>query len=155
MAKSLKISLANAKQVISLLELQGYVNADGQSEFMTTIAGESVSGSKPPRFTRERIEGGLEELRKRIAETNRARSAQYKVIKAVAFGDFLHDRVRVQGAQIGIGLGRRGERSGDTDSAAERTEHEKFLRQLVGRSPIVHVRPYEDWMSNRTHVDLL
>lgn len=156
MAKSLKISSSKTKQVISLLELQGYVNAYAPREFMTTIAGEGVSGSKPPRFTRERIERGLEELRKRIAETNRGRSSAYRIAKAVAFGDFLHDRVRVQAAQIGIGLERRrGKDSADAESATERAEEEKFLKQLIGRGVIVHVRPYEDWMSNRTHIDLL
>lgn len=64
--------------------------------------GSQPSRAKPPRFTRERIEKGLEELRKRIAETNRHRAAPHKVTKAVAFGDFLNDRVRVQSAQVGI-----------------------------------------------------
>lgn len=96
MARSLNIDLADARRVISLLELQGYVNAAGHDEWMTTIAGEGLSASQPPRFTRERIEKGLEELRKRIAETNRHRAAPYRITKAVAFGDFLNDRVRVQ-----------------------------------------------------------
>lgn len=42
MAKSLKISLADAKQVVSILELQGYVRAHGTTEIVTTVAGEGV-----------------------------------------------------------------------------------------------------------------
>lgn len=152
MARSLNIPLAEAKKVISLLALQGYVNAHGPTEFMTTLAGEGVSGSKPPRFTRERVQKGLQELRKRISETNRDRGGRYRVTKAVAFGDFLGDRVRLQSAQVGIALERRGKGGGDP--ANERTEQREFLKQLVGRGVVVHLRSYEGWMSSRTHVAL-
>jgi hypothetical protein len=59
MADSLRISLSDAKEVIAVLELQGYVKPAGKGEWMTTLSGETVSGSKHPRFQRERIQEAL------------------------------------------------------------------------------------------------
>jgi len=63
---------------------------------MTTPAAESVSGAKPPRFTRESVEQAVESLRERIKQVNRDSKATFKITDAVAFGDFLSDRPRVQ-----------------------------------------------------------
>jgi hypothetical protein len=155
MANSLKISIADAKQVISILELQGYVKRSGSSEWMTTLAGESVSGSKTPRYTPARIEKALADLRSRIAEINRDSRAPYKVSAAVAFGDFLSDRSRVQTPEVGVHLTRRNSDQEDPQSAEERKAQQQFMQQLQGRGRIVRVRPYENWMSARTHRKLL
>ncbi len=60
MAKSLKISLAAAKQAVAILEMQGYVKPTGSTgskgEWTTTPQGETVSGSKFPRNGRESIQ---------------------------------------------------------------------------------------------------
>jgi hypothetical protein len=49
---------------MALLAAQGYVQrASGTDEWMTTPAGESVSGAKPPRFTRESVEQAVESLK--------------------------------------------------------------------------------------------
>ena len=103
MADSLKISLSDARKVIPVLELQGYVKPAG-AEWMTTLSGETVSGSKPPRYTPARIEDALTSLRSRIAKINRDSKAPYKIAEAVAFGDCLSDRARVQSADVGIQL---------------------------------------------------
>jgi DNA-binding MarR family transcriptional regulator len=71
LAESLKIGVADAKHVIAVLELQGYVKRADNDEWMTTLSGEEVSGSKIPRYRRERIERALDELRTRIAGLNR------------------------------------------------------------------------------------
>ena len=91
MADSLRIAVADAKRVIPILELQGYVKPAGTNEWMTTLSGEDVSGSKPPRFTRERVAQALDDLRRRIAEINRDSKAPYKIAEAVAFWR-LHER---------------------------------------------------------------
>lgn len=148
MADALKIGVADAKRVIPILELQGYVKPAGANEWMTTLSGEDVSGSKPPRFTRERVAQALEDLRRRVAEINRDSKAPYKITKAVAFGDFLSDRPRVQSAEVAISLERRG--SG-ADDAGERD----FLRQLHTKGGVIQVRPFEPWMRERTHRSLL
>src|ERR1700732_2839900 len=61
LADTLKISRGDAEQVIALLAAQGYVKrAGGANEWMTTPAGESVSGAKPSHFTRERVDQAIE-----------------------------------------------------------------------------------------------
>jgi hypothetical protein len=153
MADSLKISLPDAKHVIAVLEMQGYVNQFKPDEFMTTFAGESISSSKPPRYTRERIEEALEALRQRIAETNRDSGAPFRVTHAVAFGDFLGDRTRFQTVEIGIQLEPR--RPSAISIVKRAATRQQFLRQLREKVPIIQLRPYQDWMGARTHRNLL
>lgn len=152
MADALKIGVAGAKRVIPILELQGYVKPAGTNEWMTTLSGEDVSGSKPPRFTRERVAQALDDLRGRIAEINRDSKAPHKITEAVAFGDFLSDRPRVQAAEVGIGLERRGSGAGDPGAALQQRD---FLRQLHAKGGVIQVRPFERWMRERTHRSLL
>jgi hypothetical protein len=154
LAERLKIRAKEAKQVLAILELQGYVKAAGKNEWMTTVAGEGVSGSKPPRYTPKRIEEALRSLRSRIADLNRDSKAPFKITDAVAFGDFLSDRARVQSPDVGIQLVRRTSAS-DSESATEHTAREEFLKQRLGKTAILHLRPLERWMRARTHRDLL
>jgi hypothetical protein len=121
---------------------------------MTTLSGEEVSGSKIPRYRRVRIERALEELRIRIAGVNRDSKAGYKIEQAVALGDFLSDRPRAQCAEVGVRLLRRGD-SANSNSAEEFKTERAFLRRLQGRGGLLHVRPYNEWMSERSHRKLL
>lgn len=50
------------------------------------------------------MERALNELKERIAALNADESVSQRVSRAVAFGDFLLDRVRVQAADVGIEL---------------------------------------------------
>lgn len=152
LAGTLKIDVADAKPVIAILELQGYVKPSGVNEWMTTMAGEEVSGSKPPRFTHERIQQALDDLRRRIAGSNRDTDTRYKITQAVAFGDFLADRARVQAATVGIQLEPKKSGTKGENSAEERRA---FLRRLKGKGGVLQVRPYEKWMSKRTSLSLL
>lgn len=153
MSKSLNMTPADAKEAIAILELQGYVKPAGKDEWMTTLSGEDVSASKPPRYRRERVEEALALLSKRISENNRERDPAYTIVAAVAFGDFLSDRPRVQPAEVGIQLA--GPSPPDADSATERKAQRAFLKRLPGRGPLVHLVPYEQWMSARSHRKLL
>ena len=158
MADTLKISPKDAKQIISILELQGYVKPAGKDEWMTTIAGESVSGSKPPRYTPKRIDDSLASLRSRIAEANRDSKAPFKITAAVAFGDFLNNAARVQPADVGIELVRRKpaeDNPDSTDSPKEHIARDQFLKERLGKTALLHLRPFEDWMRIRTHRNLL
>ena len=152
MADSMKIRVTDAKRVIPILELQGYIKPAGTNEWTTTLSGEEVSRSKTPRFMRERVAQALDDLHRRIAEINRDSKAPYKITEAVAFGDFLSDRPRVQSAEVGIGLERRGT---GADDAADRVQQREFLRQLHAKGGVVQVRRYEPWMRERTHRSLL
>lgn len=153
----LKISRRDAEQVIVLLAAQGYVQrASGTGEWMTTPAGESVSGAKLPRYTRESVEQAVESLKERIKQVNQDLKAVFRITDATAFGDFLlKDRTRVQAADVAIGLTPRGEAGGEPGSVPVARAERQFLRQLRGGTALLHVRPYADWMSKRSHLDLL
>jgi DNA-binding MarR family transcriptional regulator len=156
LAETLKIGRREAEQVLQFLEAQGYVQrARGTGEWMTTPAGESVAGATP-RFARESVEQAVAALKERIAEANKNAKAPFKIAKAVAFGDFLRrDRARAQAADVGIGLTRRGQAAGEVRSASEAAAEREFLRELRGRTALLHLRPYADWMSTRSHVKLV
>jgi DNA-binding transcriptional MocR family regulator len=157
LADTLKIGRREAEQVVTLLAAQGYVQrASGTDEWMTTPAGESVSGAKPPRFTRESVEQAVESLKERIKEVNKDSKAAFKITDAVAFGDFLLSvSPRVQAADVGIGLTPRREAASEPRSALAGKAERQFLRQLRGKAALLHVRTYADWMSRRSHLNLL
>ena len=164
LADALKINRSQSEQALALLQAQGYVQParGGKGQWITTPAGETVSGAKPPRFTRESVEQSLGALKNRIQQNNKNRQAPFRIIDAVAFGDFLlPDRARVQSADVGIRLAPRGESARRNDSATEphsATEAQaerKFLRELRARSAHLNLRPYAEWMRTRTHRNLL
>jgi len=158
LADVLGIPRREAEQVIQFLEAQGYAQrARDSATWMTTPAGESVSGAKPPRFTRESVEQAVRALQERIKETNKDAKLPFKVSHAVAFGDFLlkEERARVQAADVGIGLVRRGEREGELRSASDANAERAFRRELRGKTALLQVRLYADWMGTRSHRNLL
>jgi DNA-binding transcriptional MocR family regulator len=157
LADTLKISRRDAEQVIALLAAQGYVqHASGTDQWMTTPAGESVSGAKPPRFTRESVEQAVVSLKERIKQVNKDSKAAFRITDAVAFGDFLlKDRSRVQAAEVGIALAPRGQAASEGRSASEARLERQFLRQLRGKTALLHIRPYADWMNKRANLNLI
>jgi DNA-binding transcriptional MocR family regulator len=163
-AGTLKIDRREAEQALALLQAQGYVQpAPGaKGKWITTPAGETVSGAKAPRFARDSVEQSLAELKGRIQRNNKNRQTPFRITDAVAFGDFLlRDRARVQSADVGISLVRRqdsphrGNSANVTHSASEAQAERKFLRELRAKSAHLNLRPYSDWMRSRTHRDLL
>ncbi len=162
LSQTLDISRPEAEQVVTLLQIQGYVQPEAHKsgEWMTTTSGETVSGAKTPRFDRETVEAALTSLRQRIEETNKDRAAKFQIKRAVAFGDFLaKDRVRVQAADVGIELLRKDRKRASDEigiphSAVEAREEQQFMRGLRGRSALINLRNYADWMGTRTHQKL-
>ena len=171
LAASLKIDGREAQQVLALLQAQGYVQPAGKKEnsrnsdqWLTTPAGETVAGAKPPRFTRESVEQALAALKERIQQTNKDRQSPFRIAEAAAFGDFLlADRARVQSADVGIRLLRREDSprlnsaasaSAEPRSATDAQAERNFLRQLRAKSAHLNLRPYADWMRSRTHLQL-
>jgi hypothetical protein len=157
LAETLKTSRHEAEQAIALLAAQGYVQrASGTELWMTTPAGESVSGAKPPRFTRDSVEQAIESLKERIKQVNKDPKAAFRITDTVAFGDFLlSDHTRVQAADVGVGLKPRGETASEPRSALAAKAERQFLRQLRGKTAVLSVRGYADWMSKSSHRDLL
>lgn len=155
LAKTLRAGLPKAKEAVTVLQLQGYVEPAGSTgKWRITGQGEIVSGAKQPRFTRKSMEDALTAIRDRIEEANKDGDAPYTVAQAVAFGDFLRDGARVQAADVGIRLVSSSD-SGATASAKEHPAELEFLKKLGAKSSLLHVVPYEDWMSSRSHVRLL
>jgi hypothetical protein len=162
LSQTLGISREEAERVVALLQMQGYVQPESHKagEWITTPSGETVAGAKMPRFDRETVEAALTSLLQRIDDVNKDRAAKFQIIRAVAFGDFLaKDRARVQAAEVGIKLAHKGrEQSSDEirilHSAAEAREEQTFLRELRGRSALINLRNYAEWMGTRTHQKL-
>lgn len=183
LADSLKISRREADQVLSLLHAQGYAQpASAKDQWLTTPSGETVSGAKPPRFTRERVEQALADLQTRIHQNNEDPNSPFRVTAAIAFGDFLlPDRARLQAADVGITLARRetpatpsrsrrtaasssgGQRAGSSPNPALSTNpsaeprsfsERNFLRQLRAKSALLALRHYAEWMRLRSHRSL-
>jgi len=154
LTKSLKINVAEGKQVLAALEMQGYIKPHGRDQWLTTLAGETVSGAKSPRFTPESIEEALAALHSRIKLVNQDSKTPYKITDAVAFGDFLSGQARAQAADVGIQLVRRKSEGGE-HSKKEQVARLAFLKQLRGKTQMLNVRPYEEWMGSRTHRSLL
>jgi hypothetical protein len=148
LAQTLNISEPDAHRVLTILKLQGYVSETSDNELLTTASGEIVSGSKPPRFTRECVDRAVAELLERIAANNSDRNADFKISRAVAFGDFLSGRANCQAADVGIELAPR-------EPAGGRDQENYFLKQLRGKSQFLNIKPIEPWMSKRSHRRLL
>jgi len=161
--QTLNISREEAERVVALLQIQGYVQPEAHksSEWITTPSGETVAGAKVPRFDRATVEAALTALRQRIEDVNSDRAAKFRITQAVAFGDFLaRDRARVQSVDVGIELTREGRKKTSDEistphSAIEAREEQKFLRELRGRSALINLRRYAEWMGTRTHRKLL
>jgi hypothetical protein len=155
LAKSLRISAAQAKRATALLEVQGYIERTGDGEWLTTVSGNTVSGSKSPRFTPEAVAEGLSALAERIKAVNHDQNAPFRIAKAVAFGDFLSDRARVQAPDVGIQLTPREPEGDQPNFTTGQAARSRFLKQLRGRTSILSIRPYEEWMSSRSHRSLI
>ena len=150
LAQTLGATFAQANEALPILEMQGYVKREGKDEWLTTIAGESVSGSVAPRFQREAVERALGELRERIRQFNADRSSNVAVTDAVAFGDFLSDQARVQAADVGIAVVARGQHGAPRTAASK-----QLLGTLRAKSPMLHLHPFAEWMAQRSHRKLI
>jgi hypothetical protein len=163
LADTLKIDRREAEQALAFLQAQGYVQPQGtKGQWITTPAGETVSGANPPRFTPESVQQALTALKDRIRDNNKNRQAPFRITAAVAFGDLLlSDRARVQSADVGIRLARREDSQRknlstvEPRSASDAKAERNFLRELRAKSTHVTLRPYAGWMRQRTHHDLL
>jgi len=62
--------------------------------------------------------------------------------------------LRFQSAEVGVELKLSGRSTITADSPEDERARQKFLKQLQGRGTVVRVRPFEKWMSDRTHKEL-
>jgi hypothetical protein len=150
-AKTLNLGKADTKEALAILEMQGYVKPIGSKEWTTTPQGEIVSGSKSPKYSREAVERSLDSFADHLKRVNEDSSTDYKIAEAVAFGGFLSGRTRVQSADVGIRLEPRNPAAHHPHWAGEQDRQEAFLRQLRGRTPLLNLHLYAEWMGARTH----
>jgi hypothetical protein len=87
------------------------------------------------------VEQALSALHDRIQVIDQETNALYKVTEAVAFGDFLSDRSRLQAADVGIRLVPRKSGTTETETAREHAAEESFLKQLRGKTASLHIQP--------------
>jgi Mn-dependent DtxR family transcriptional regulator len=152
--KCLRVSSAEAHQIISMLELQGYVKMRGR-EWVTTSEGYTVSGALMPRYSHATIERAFARLKDQIEEVNRNARSAYRVVGAVAFGDFLNkEATRVQAADVGVRLDTRSVKEANESGVAQKSE-DLFLKHLRNGMAMIHVHKFEDWMSKRSHLRLI
>lgn len=155
-AASMNVAKNQAREALGMLELAGYVELLEKGKWRTTDQGRLLAGGKTPRFTSESIEKALGELKERITLLNSDQRATYRVTRAVAFGDFLGDRVRVQAAEVGIELQPRASIETDKrESVTSRAQEKALLTRLQGHSTLLRVQQYEPWMTDRSHRDLM
>ena len=148
----LKLDAKQAQQLLAILEMQGYVAKEGD-QWLTTAAGENISKSKKPQFSLVRVTDALNKLKERIEALNRDKRAEFKITKAVAFGDFLRGRSQVQAADVGVETSRRAPLSGNSEKADEK--YRAFMDDLRRKSRFFTLQTYRPWMSQRSHRSLL
>lgn len=151
-AKALMISRVEALRAITALEVQGYVKETGPDEYVSTWPEEA--GPQSPPYTAAQIEAALCEFRGRIAEVNADSNATYKIGEAIAFGDFLYNRERVEPGEVAVQLVLR-EPMSSAPPVKEQETRRGFLRFLQGSYHAFRIRPYEEWMALRTHIRLV
>jgi hypothetical protein len=149
MIDSLKISTPEANQIIGILSMQGYAKAalDNQG-WLTTPAGEDVSGSKLPRYKLGSVNETLTVFEKTIKSVNQDRNAKFHISDAVAYGDFLLGRSMAQAADVGVRLVAGKGISEENISSRQPVD---FLKQLRHKTALVQLHPYAPWMSIRSH----
>jgi len=172
LAGTLNLSRAQAAEVLTLLRAQGYVQAQGGTEksakWLTTTSGETVSGSKLPRFNPEKVRQALASLQQAIAQNNKSKNSPFKITRAVAFGDFLQRAAnttgKVQAADVGIELTPRSTAASKSPnspaplapkSAEDAASEHAFLLQLRNKSSMLNLQPWAPWMLSRSHLNLL
>jgi hypothetical protein len=150
MAERLGLESREGTQILAVMEMQGYVKrAEGTSDWLTTPAGEVVSGSRAPRFSAKAVEDALSALRERVFESNGNKQSPFSVVEVVAFGDFLSGSSRVQAADVALQLKRRKADAGSPSE--ENSARQAFLKQLRGRTAALQLREHEEWMTRRKH----
>jgi len=141
---TLNIGQYDADKILAILQFHGYVSRADTGEWLTTVTGESVSGSKRPRFRCPNVQGAVSALFDRIAAINRESRSEFRVTEAVAFGDFLLQKANCQAADVGIELTRLRKSLGKGNA-------NEFLQHLGGKNAFLNIQPYEAWMSERSH----
>jgi hypothetical protein len=149
-ARGVGITVPQATLALAVLQMQGYVKQGAsQNEWMTSIDGDAVSGATAPRFSADTVKQALVELSARIKAVNKDAKSEFRIASAVAFGDFLSERARVQAADVGVELVKR------NVAKARKAKERAFLKTLRGGKQMIRLVAFEPWMRERAHQRLL
>src|ERR1700678_4741480 len=152
-ARGLGIKATEAGPALAIRQMQGYIKpAEGRNVWMTTLDGDSVSGATLPRFSADTVKQALADLSARIRASNRDTSSEFRIAAAVAIGDFLSERRRVQAANVGIELIRR--KVSRTERRVPEGQEAGFLEALRDGEKKIRIVAFEPWMRHRTHLQL-
>jgi hypothetical protein len=153
-ARGVGITVAQATLALAVLQMQGYVKQGASKhEWMTSVDGDAVSGATSPRFSADTVKQALAELSARIKAVNKDAKAEFRIASAVAFGDFLSERARVQAADVGVELVKRN--VAKARKAKPKAQERAFLKTLRGGKQMIHLVAFEPWMRERAHQRLL
>jgi hypothetical protein len=153
-AHGVGITVAQATLALAVLQMQGYVKQGASKhEWMTSIDGDAVSGATSPRFSADTVKQALDELRARMKAVNKDAKSEFRIASAVAFGDFLSERARVQAADVGVELVKRN--ISKARQAKPRAQERAFLKRLRGGKQMIRLVALEPWMRDRAHQRLL
>lgn len=135
-ARSLKISIAEARQLVAMLLAAGYMEDHGKGRYRTTESGDTAAGAKPPRQRRGTVDKALGALVDRIRESD-------GVQRAIVFGQYLTDHDLIQAADVGIAL-----------ATSDERQRRAQLKTLRARSPALNLHEFAPWMEHIRHVVL-
>jgi hypothetical protein len=153
-AHGVGITVPQATLALAVLQMQGYIKQGAsKNEWMTSVDGDAVSGATSPRFSVETVQQALSDLRTRIKAVNRDAKSEFKIASAVAFGDFLSERARVQAADVGVELVKRN--ISKARKAKPKAQERAFLKTLRSGKQMIRLVAFEPWMRERVHQRLL
>jgi hypothetical protein len=140
----LGVNAGTAAEVVSALELAGYIEGAGNGRWRNTAEGNRVAGvSSAPPIKRATLQKNLDAFLGRIREVNSGARFPFRVEEAVLFGPFLTGKAdRVKNVDVAVRLApKQAGAAGDKQVRA-------FLK---GRSRSIALFPLEDWVLRQPH----
>jgi hypothetical protein len=140
----LGVNAETAGEVVSALELAGYIEAEGRNRWRNTEQGNRAAGvTAAPPVKRATLQKNLDALLERIARVNSEDRFSFRVEEAVLFGPFLTSKAeRVKNVAVAVRL-----RPKRPDAGSD-AEVRAFLK---GRSRSIALFPLEDWVLRQPH----
>jgi hypothetical protein len=141
---ALAIDASSAKQVAAELTLMGYAEPVPRKRdtWRNTEVGNTVSGARPPRLTREKAEELLTDIGDRAAEINLKDEFPVRIVRIGAFGGIMTKHDRIQDIDLIVQLERKPNK--EVTEADRRTA----LKSLRGRSAVLKAHVWEQGLAD-------
>jgi predicted nucleotidyltransferase len=148
--KSLGLDAAAVKTVLATLQMAGYIEAAGGSQYRNTAAGNAmakVSAARP--ITRKTADKAIAQVKERIAEVNVSNEYLYRVRKAVLFGPYVRNAAAIKDVDVAIELEPK-----LTGSALERAEERQRIEADDGGKRFKSFADRREWPKNKVRAYL-